>query len=59
MAINIITVTGIYSENLYYPLENHTLELGVKTGSSNHVAQDGLVSISHEEGNLLLIESWE
>ncbi|MFY8098246.1 MAG: thiamine diphosphokinase [Flavobacterium sp.] len=57
--IPIGTVTGIYSENLYYPLENHTLELGVKTGSSNHVAQDGLVSISHEEGNLLLIESWE
>lgn len=57
--IPIGTVTGIYSENLYYPLENHTLELGVKTGSSNHVAQDGLVSIIHEEGNLLLIESWE
>lgn len=52
-------VEGIYSENLYYPLNNHTLELGIRTGSSNHVTKDGLVTITHEKGNLLLIESFE
>ncbi|GIZ10111.1 thiamine diphosphokinase [Flavobacterium sp. UMI-01] len=49
-------VKGICSKNLYYPLENDTLTLGYRTGSSNHVAQDGLVLIEHQEGNLLLME---
>lgn len=52
-------VEGINSENLYYPLENHTLELGVRTGSSNHVTEDGIVTINHDKGHLLLIESFE
>lgn len=52
-------VTGITTENLFYPLQNESLELGYRTGSSNHVAEDGIVTITHESGNLLLIESFE
>ncbi|ESU28808.1 thiamine pyrophospokinase [Flavobacterium limnosediminis JC2902] len=50
-------VTGIHSDNLYYPLENDTLTIGFRTGSSNHAREDGLVTINHENGDLLLIES--
>ena len=49
-------VTGIHSQNLYYPLQNDTLTIGYRTGSSNHVANDGLVIIEHEEGDLLMME---
>ena len=52
-------VENIYSENLFYPLNNMDLELGIRTGSSNHVSEDGIVTITHEKGNLLLIESFE
>lgn len=52
-------VAGITTENLFYPLQNESLELGYRTGSSNHVAEDGMVTITHESGNLLLIESFE
>ena len=54
--IPIGTVTGIHSENLFYPLKNDSLTIGYRTGSSNHVAQDGLVTISHDEGDLLMME---
>jgi len=54
--IPIGTVTGIYSENLFYPLKNDSLTIGYRTGSSNHVAQDGLITISHDEGDLLMME---
>lgn len=50
-------VTGITTENLFYALQNEELELGLRTGSSNHVSEDGIVEISHEKGHLLLIES--
>ena len=49
-------VSGIHSENLFYPLKNDSLTIGYRTGSSNHVAQDGLVVIEHQEGDLLLME---
>lgn len=49
-------VSGIHSENLFYPLKNDSLTIGYRTGSSNHVAQDGLVVIEHHEGDLLLME---
>jgi len=49
-------VTGIHSENLFYPLKNDTLTLGFRTGSSNHVTKDGMVIVTHESGNLLLME---
>ena len=52
-------VSGICSKNLFYPLENTTLIIGFKTGSSNHVTEDGLVSIEHVEGDLLLMECWD
>lgn len=49
-------VSGIHSENLFYPLHDDTLTIGYRTGSSNHVAIDGIVSIEHEQGDLLLME---
>ena len=54
--IPIGNVSGIRSENLFYPLKNDTLTIGYRTGSSNHVAKDGLVVIEHNEGDLLLME---
>ena len=52
-------VHGIHSENLFYPLKDESLNLGYRTGSSNHVANDGLVVIKHAEGDLLLMECWD
>lgn len=49
-------VTGIHSENLFYPLKDDSLTIGYRTGSSNHVVKDGLVIIEHQEGDLLLME---
>ena len=49
-------VTGITTNNLFYKLENDKLNLGYKTGSSNHVVKDGLVVIEHKTGDLLLME---
>ncbi len=52
-------VTGIHSKNLFYPLNNDELTIGYKTGSSNHVTEDGIVTIEHENGDLLLMECWD
>lgn len=52
-------VHGTYSKNLYYPLQDDTLTLGYKTSSSNHVAEDGIVIIEHQKGDLLLMECWD
>jgi thiamine pyrophosphokinase len=49
-------VQGITTENLAYPLRNESLTMGYRTGSSNAVLEDGLVTISHTEGDLLLME---
>ncbi|MES2238634.1 MAG: thiamine diphosphokinase [Bacteroidota bacterium] len=49
-------VSGIHSENLFYPLKDDSLTIGYRTGSSNHVAKDGIVTIEHSEGDLLLME---
>ena len=49
-------VTGIHSENLFYPLKDDSLTIGYRTGSSNHVIEDGMVKIEHQEGDLLLME---
>lgn len=54
--IPIGTVTEISSQNLYYPLKNEDLQLGYRTGSSNHVAKDGIVKITYNTGDLLLME---
>nr|WP_314864962.1 thiamine diphosphokinase [uncultured Flavobacterium sp.] len=52
-------VSGIHSSNLFYPLQDDTLTIGYRTGSSNHVAKDGIVTIEHEEGDLLLMECFD
>jgi thiamine pyrophosphokinase len=54
--IPIGNVSGVHSKNLFYPLQNDTLTIGYKSGSSNHVAEDGMVLIEHMEGDLLLME---
>ena len=54
--IPIGVVKGIHSHNLVYPLANDTLTIGYRTGCSNAVATDGLVTIEHTEGDLLLME---
>jgi thiamine pyrophosphokinase len=48
--------SGIFTQNMLYPLENDTLMLGYRTGSSNEVAEDGIVKITYETGDLLLME---
>ena len=52
-------VTGIHTKNLKYPLEDDELTIGYRTGSSNQVIQDGIVSIQHKEGDLLLMECFD
>jgi thiamine pyrophosphokinase len=49
-------VTGIETQNLVYPLQNDTLTIGYRTGSSNQVQHDGIVSINYKSGDLLLME---
>lgn len=49
-------VEGIATQNLKYPLHNESLELGVRSGSSNEVAEDGKIKITHCSGNLILME---
>ena len=49
-------VTGIVTENLHYPLENEDLDSGYRMGNSNHVLNDGMVSIEHTSGDLILME---
>ena len=57
--IPIGNVSGITTENLFYPLKNDGLTIGYKTGSSNHVTNDGIVIIEHREGDLLLMECFD
>jgi thiamine pyrophosphokinase len=52
-------VSGITTNNLFYPLYNEDLTIGHRTGSSNHVTEDGMVSIIHTDGDLLLMECWD
>ncbi len=49
-------VEGILTANLKYPLTKSWLELGTRLGNSNEVAQDGLINVSFEVGELLLME---
>ena len=52
-------VTGITTKNLFYPLNNEELIIGYRTGSSNHDSGDGIVTIEHQGGDLLLMECWD
>lgn len=49
-------VNGITTENLVYALSEESLKMGYRSGSSNAVAEDGIVTISHTQGDLLLME---
>lgn len=57
--IPIGNVSGVHSQNLFYPLQDDSLTLGYRTSSSNHVAEDGIVIIEHQKGDLLLMECWD
>jgi thiamine pyrophosphokinase len=57
--IPIGTVSGITTQNLFYSLNNEDLTIGYKTGSSNHVTEDGVVYIEHLSGDLILMECWD
>ncbi|MCR5862114.1 thiamine diphosphokinase [Flavobacterium sp. J372] len=50
------TVSGITTQNLKYPLDNESLTIGYRTGSSNEAEADGIVTIRHTYGDLLLME---
>jgi thiamine pyrophosphokinase len=52
-------VNGIFSNNLKYELNDDTLTMGYRTGSSNSVEKDGIVTITHLEGDLLLMECFD
>ncbi|WP_298139823.1 thiamine diphosphokinase [Flavobacterium sp.] len=52
-------VSGITTQNLFYPLQNEELTIGYRTGSSNHVTEDGIVKIEHSNGDLLLMECFD
>ncbi len=49
-------VSGINSKGLKYNLTNDTLTIGYRTGSSNEAENDGIVTISYETGDLLMME---
>jgi len=49
-------VTNITTTNLMYTLTNESLILGERTGSSNTVAEDGLVTVTYDKGTLLMME---
>ncbi len=49
-------VDGVTTQGLSYNLQNDTLTLGYRTSSSNRAAQDGIVTIEHAQGDLLMME---
>lgn len=57
--IPIGTVSGITSQNLVWPLQKDTLTIGYRTGSSNRVSTDGIVTIEHAGGDLLMMECFD
>lgn len=54
--IPIGNVISIRTKNLLYNLDNEQLTLGYRSGNSNKALHDGIVSISYELGDLLLME---
>ncbi|PZR22809.1 MAG: thiamine diphosphokinase [Flavobacterium psychrophilum] len=52
-------VSGIHSKNLKYELNDDELTIGYRTGSSNKVLTDGIVTIEHKEGDLLMMECFD
>ena len=54
--IPVSNATNINTKNLLYNIDSEQLTLGYRSGNSNEVAEDGIVSISYESGDLLLME---
>nr|WP_297307549.1 thiamine diphosphokinase [uncultured Flavobacterium sp.] len=52
-------VDGISTNNLAYSLNNESLELGFRSGSSNHVVEDGIVDITYTDGYMLMMECFD
>jgi thiamine pyrophosphokinase len=50
------TVEGISTRGLTYELSDDTLSIGHRTGSSNATREDGIVTITVRNGDLLLME---
>jgi len=50
---------GITTKNLKYSLQTEDLTMGYRTGSSNEVHEDGIVTIEYLEGDLLLMECFD
>lgn len=57
--IPIGTASGITTKNLVYSLDNESLTLGYRSGSSNEVKDDGMVEITYREGDLLIMECFD
>ncbi|MSQ78331.1 MAG: thiamine diphosphokinase [Flavobacteriaceae bacterium] len=55
----ITQVEGVNTRGLKYDLSNDTLIPGHRSSSSNEAAADGFVKISHNSGDLLLMECWD
>lgn len=54
--IPIGTVSGITTDNLMYNLTDESLQLGYRIGTSNEVENDGIIRISYQTGDLILME---
>ena len=60
--ISLIPIGEVYditTKNLKYSLQNETLTLGYQSGNSNEVLEDGIVTIEHSKGDLLLMECFD
>lgn len=53
----ITTAHGIVTQNLVHELNNESLELGLRSGSSNAAKTSGITSITYAEGKMILVES--
>ncbi len=49
-------VEGVTTSGLKYNLQDDTLEIGIRSGSSNEAAADGTVFIKYTHGHLLMME---
>lgn len=48
---------NIITQGLKYNLNKENLEPGLRSGSSNEVAETGIVEVTYTNGNLLWVES--
>ncbi|QRR02222.1 thiamine diphosphokinase [Dyadobacter sandarakinus] len=53
------TVEGIVTTGLKYNLHHEALIMGYRSGNSNEAATDGMVKISAEKGDMLIMECWD